>query len=227
MQIKGCTGATRKLRVTTRICKCECEMHCFVACRMLESNTIGWSFCKNPPPTPTLNTSTWSIKADWGLKWHETGPWAMSFLDSTKALPCESVHWKGTSLWVNFLKALTTLFKFGQNPARKFSIRHTENCFYYGWGWADPFRVKLESRKNHFWGLDLYLAGFSSSSTCCIRSRKLWRFSSWSFSASSCVISHPYLRTRSAMFRDLSFLPGLPAVSFDIPRFAGDSLGQT
>ena len=33
--------------------------------------------------------------------------------------------------------------------------------------------------------------------------------------------------TRSAMFRDLSFLPGLPAVSFDIPRFAGDSLGQT
>ena len=127
-------------------------MHCFVACRMLESNTIGWSFCKNPPPTPTLNTSTWSIKANWGLKWHETGPWAMSFLDSTKALPCESVHWKGTSLWVNFLKALTTLFKFGQNPARKFSIRHTENCFYYGWGWADPFRVKLESRKNHFWG---------------------------------------------------------------------------
>ena len=100
MQTKGCTRATRKLLVTTRICKCECEMHCFVACRMLESNTIGWSFCKNPPPTPTLNTSTWSIKADWGLKWHETGPWAMSFLDSTKALPCESVHWKGTSLWV-------------------------------------------------------------------------------------------------------------------------------
>ena len=52
MQIKGCTRATRKLLVTTRICKCECEMHCFVACRMLESNTIGWSFCKNPPPLP-------------------------------------------------------------------------------------------------------------------------------------------------------------------------------
>ena len=61
---------------------------------------------------------------------------------------------------------------------------------------------------------DLYLAGFSLSSSCCICSRKLWRFSSWSFSASSCVISHPYLRTRSAMFRDLSFLSGLPAVSF-------------
>ena len=152
MQIKGCTRATRKLRATTRICKCECEMHCLVACRMLESNTTGWSFCKNPSPTPTLNTSTWSIKANWGLKWHKTGPWAMSFLDSTKALSCESFHWKGTSLWVNFLKALTTSLKFGQNLARKFSIRQTENCFYYGWGWADPFRVKLESRKNHFWG---------------------------------------------------------------------------
>ena len=76
----------------------------------------------------------------------------MSFFDSTKALPCESVHWTGASLWVNFLKALTTSLQFGQNPARKFSIRHTENCFYYGWGWADPFRVKLESRTNHFWG---------------------------------------------------------------------------
>ena len=26
MQLKGCTRATRKLRVTTRICKCECKM---------------------------------------------------------------------------------------------------------------------------------------------------------------------------------------------------------
>ena len=53
--------------------------------------------------------------------------------------------------------------------------------------------------------LDLYLAGFSSSSSCCIRSRKLWRFSSWSFSASSCVIPHPYLRTDQQCYRDLSF----------------------
>ena len=89
MQIKDCTRATRKLRVTTGICNCECEMHCLVACRMLESNTTGWSFCKNPLPTLTLNTSTWSIKANWGLKKHETGPWAMSFLDSTNALPCQ------------------------------------------------------------------------------------------------------------------------------------------
>ena len=228
MQIKGCTRATRKLRVTTRICKCECEMHCLVACRMLESNTTGWSFCKNPSPTLTLNTSTWSIKANWGLKWHKTGPWAMSFLDSTKALSCESFHWKGTSLWVNFPKALTTSLKFGQNLARKFSIRHTENCFYCWVGAGlTPSGLSWNPVKITFGVLDLYLAGFSSSSSCCIRSRKLWRFSSWSFSASSCVISHPYLRTRSAMFRDLSFLPGLPAVSFDIPRFAGDSLGQT
>ena len=58
------------------------------------------------------------------------------------------------------------------------------------------------------------------NNTCCIRSRKLWRFSSLSLSASSCVIPHPYLRTRSAMFcyRKSSFLPGLPAVSFDISR---------
>ena len=151
----------------------------------------------------------------------------MSFLDSTKALPCESVHWKGASLWVNFLKALTTSLKFGQNPARKFSIRHTENYFYYGWAGLIPSGLSWNPVQITFGVLDLYLAGFSSSSSCCIRSRKLWRFSSWSFSASSCVIPHPYLRTRSAMFRDLSFLPGLPAVSFDIPRFAGDSLGQT
>ena len=26
MQLRGCTGATRKLRVTTRTCKCECEI---------------------------------------------------------------------------------------------------------------------------------------------------------------------------------------------------------
>ena len=90
-----------------------------------------------------------------------------------------------------------------------------------------PSGLSWNPVKITFGVLDLYLAGFSSSSSCCIRSRKLWRFSSWSFSASSCVIPHPYLRTRSAMFRDLSFLPGLPAVSFDIPRFAGDSLGQT
>ena len=68
--------------------------------------------------------------------------------------------------------------------------------------------------------LNLYLGSFSLSNTCCIRSRKLWRFSSWAFSASSCVIPHPYLRTRSAMFsyRDFSFLPGLPAFSLDISR---------
>ena len=53
---------------------------------------------------------------------------------------------------MNFLEALTTSLKFGQNLARKFSIRHTETCFYYGFGWADPFRVELKSRKNPFWG---------------------------------------------------------------------------
>ena len=26
MQLRGCTDATRKLRVTTRTCKCECEI---------------------------------------------------------------------------------------------------------------------------------------------------------------------------------------------------------
>ena len=76
------------------------------------------------------------------------------------------------------------------------------------------------TRKNHFEVLNLYLAGFSLSNTCCIRSRKLSRFSSWAFSASSCVIPHLYLRTRTAMFsyRDFSFLPGLPAFSLDISR---------
>ena len=77
------------------------------------------------------------------------------------------------------------------------------------------------TRKNHFEVLNLYLAGFSLSNTCCIRSRKLLRFSSWSFSASSCAIPHPCLRTRSAIFsyRYFSFLPGLPAASLDISRF--------
>ena len=77
------------------------------------------------------------------------------------------------------------------------------------------------TRKNHFEVLNLYLAGFSLSNTCCIRSRKLSRFSSWSFSASSCAIPHPCLRTRSAMFsyRYFSFLPGLPDASLDISRF--------
>ena len=82
---------------------------------------------------------------------------AMSFLDSTKAFSCESFHWKGISLWVNSLKALTTTLKFGQNLARKFSIHHTQNCFYHDWGWADPFRAELESRKKHFWGFKTQL----------------------------------------------------------------------
>ena len=68
---------------------------------------------------------SWSVIGNWGLKWHIIGPWAMGFLDSTKALSCESVHWTETSLLVNSLKALTTSLKYGQNPAREFSIRHT------------------------------------------------------------------------------------------------------
>ena len=80
--------------------------------------------------------------------------------------------------------------------------------------------LSLNLVKITFGVLNLYLGRFSLSNTCCIRSRKLWRFSSWAFSASSCVIPHPYLRTRTAMFsyRDFSFLPGLPAFSLDISR---------
>ena len=83
-----------------------------------------------------------------------------------------------------------------------------------------PSGLSWKPVKIIFGVLNLYLGRFSLSNTCCIRSRKLWRFSSWAFSASSCVIPHPYLRTRSAMFsyRDFSFLPGLPAFSLDISR---------
>ena len=135
----------------------------------------------------------------------------MSSLDSKKAFLCESVHWTGTSLLVNSLKALTTSLKFRQNLAREFGILRITSTM-VGTGLT---------RKNHFEVLNLYLAGFSLSNTCCIRSRKLLRFSSWSFSASSCAIPHPCLRTRSAIFsyRYFSFLPGLPAASLDISRF--------
>ena len=136
----------------------------------------------------------------------------MSSLDSKKAFLCESVHWTGTSLLVNSLKALTTsnLDKTLQGNSAFGILRITSTMVGTGL-----------TRKNHFEVLNLYLAGFSLSYTCCIRSRKLLRFSSWSFSASSCAIPHPCLRTRSAMFsyRYFSFLPGLPAASLDISRF--------
>ena len=64
-----------------------------------------------------------------------------------------------------------------------------------------PSGLSWNPVKITFGGLNLYLAGFCFSSTCCIRSRKLWRFSSWSFSASSCGVPHPYVRTRSAMLQ--------------------------
>ena len=226
MQIKGCTRATRKLRVTTRICKCECEMHCLVACRMLESNTTGWSFCKNPPPTPTLNTSTWNIKANWG---NDTKQGPERWASSTQQKLCHVSQSTGRGRlcgWI-FLKpwphhySLDKILR-GNSASGILKIASTmvgAGLIPSGLSW-NPVQIT-------FGVLDLYLAGFSSSSSCCIRSRKLWRFSSWSFSASSCVIPHQYLRTDQQCYRDLSFLPGHPAVSFDIPRFAGDSLGQT
>ena len=54
MQLKGCTRATRKLRVTTRICKCECKMRVnYTHLKSLDNNslnvfteTIGFTFIR-------------------------------------------------------------------------------------------------------------------------------------------------------------------------------------
>ena len=54
--------------------------------------------------------------------------------------------------------------------------------------------LSLLSLKRHFLGLSL-------SCTCLMCSWKLYRFSSWSLSASSCVWPHPYIRTSSAMLQ--------------------------
>ena len=137
----------------------------------------------------------------------------MSSLDSKKALLCESVHWTGTSLWLILLKPWphhSNLDKTLQGNSAFGILRITSTMVGTGL-----------TRKNHIEVLNLYLAGFSLSNTCCIRSRKLLRFSSWSFSASSCATPHPCLRTRSSMFsyRYFSSLPGLPAASLDISRF--------
>ena len=144
----------------------------------------------------------------------------MSSLDSKKAFLCESVHWTGTSLLVNSLKALTTsnLDKTLQGNSAFGILRITSTMVGTG---LTPSGLSWNPVKITYGVLNLYLAGYSLSNTCYIRSRKLSRFSSWSFSASSCAIPHPCLRTRSAIFsyRYFSFLPGLPAASLDISRF--------
>ena len=144
----------------------------------------------------------------------------MSSLDSKKAFLCESVHWTGTSLLVNSLKALTTsnLDETLQGNSAFGILRITSTMVGTG---LTPSGLSWNPVKITYGVLNLYLAGYSLSNTCYIRSRKLSRFSSWSFSASSCAIPHPCLRTRSAMFsyRYFSFLPGLPDASLDISRF--------
>ena len=144
----------------------------------------------------------------------------MSSLDSKKAFLCESVHWTGTSLLVNSLKALTTsnLDKTLQGNSAFGILRITSTMVGTG---LTPSGLSWNPVKITYGVLNLYLAGYSLSNTCYIRSSKLSRFSSWSFSASSCAIPHPCLRTRSAMFsyRYFSFLPGLPDASLDISRF--------
>ena len=145
----------------------------------------------------------------------------MSSLDSKKALLCESVHWTGTSLWLILLKPWphhSNLDKTLQGNSAFGILRITSTMVGTG---LTPSGLSWNLVKITYGVLNLYLAGYSLSNTCYIRSRKLSRFSSWSFSASSCAIPHPCLRTRSAMFsyRYFSFLPGLPAASLDTSRF--------
>ena len=76
----------------------------------------------------------------------------MSFLDSTKALSCESVRWMGTSLLVNSLKALTTSLNLDNTLQRNsaFGILRIASSM-VGTG-LTPSGLSWNPVKNHFWG---------------------------------------------------------------------------